>query len=408
MLLKPYEYELVRKPEPLAVGAYNVGYTVLDFLYMPVTGVDTPEFQKFGNENNTQDGKRKITVAVWYPTKDEEEPYDYNIFFGTPDKKFTSEVAFNGALAGENAPYPLVVFSHGGGGSGPQSLFAFEYLASQGYIVASPDHLDTCMSTIKGGSAGGKLVDYPGGRKVPESALPCLEFWEAEGFNPYDDFPSRPQDIKAVISEMLRLDKEQGEQADGPVFYQAVDENNIAVSGHSGGGWTTQVASGVVPDGYEYLSDERISAAFFFAPNTEWTNRHANDSYRKMEQPVMYLLGEYDQYSQSDLTTPRRDAYDGALPPKFLPIIRDVAHFEFSNWPTCVRYRTVDECIENSLKARTINKYSLAFLDRYMKNNLSAERILTTQAERDWMLLQPYEYDLGGGSEAHIPRFAES
>jgi len=208
-----------------------------------------------------------------------------------------------------------------------------------------------------------------------------------EGFNPYDDFPTRPQDIKAVISEMLRMNNDESS-----MFHQAVDENNIAVSGHSGGGWTTQAVSGVVPEGYEYLVDERVTAGLFFAPNTEWTSRHAKDSYKKMAKPVLYLLGEFDQKSQSDLETERRDGYDGALPPRFLPIVKDVNHLEFSDFPTCWVYKTTERCIRRSKKAQTIVKYSLAFLDRYLKEDISAEKIL---AARDPMLLEPYEYDFG-------------
>lgn len=51
-------------------------------------------------------------------------------------------VALDGALDKASSPYPLLVFSHGYGGSGLGNTFLAEELASRGWIVAAADHND--------------------------------------------------------------------------------------------------------------------------------------------------------------------------------------------------------------------------------------------------------------------------
>ncbi len=93
------------QPGPFAVGVRE------ELLYDPELGIDTP-------------------LEIWYPAV----PTD-------------GEPAWPGSIGVRNAdvdlaeaPYPVVVFSHGHRALRYQSYFWCDALASHGYVVAAPDH----------------------------------------------------------------------------------------------------------------------------------------------------------------------------------------------------------------------------------------------------------------------------
>jgi predicted dienelactone hydrolase len=322
----------------LREALYNVGYKIYDFSYTLSNGTT-----------------KTLTTAIWYPTTDEPKKYNYNRLV------VHGRVAVNGKVEKTGTPYPLIVFSHGFAGCGVQSTYITQYLAAKGYIVAAPDHEDASFCGIKGKR-----------KKPPRNDRE--QSW-------FESTPNRPSDIKAVIDEMLRLNKNKGS-----VFYQAINERAIGVSGHSEGGWTAQVVSGAVPSRYKHYRDKRIKAALILAGGVMFLEK---EDFRKMNIPVMYILGEKDQghlfYDEL-----RRNGYDNVNPPKFLLIIKKANHFTFVDAPTCVMSRTVENCQNSNSYAKIILKYGLEFWNRYLKGELSSEKkILSTDP-----MLYSYEYEL--------------
>lgn len=80
-----------------------------------------------------------LRVALWYATLATPASYAYS-------SRFFGRVAKDAPPA--CGPLPLVVFSHGLGGCGTQSLFFTEELARHGYVVAAPDHDDATFCTV--------------------------------------------------------------------------------------------------------------------------------------------------------------------------------------------------------------------------------------------------------------------
>lgn len=72
-----------------------------------------------------------VAVAVWYPTKQTPRP---TTFIGAS----LMSVARDGAIEGTGLP--LIVLSHGNGGSGLSHVDLAMALASAGYVVAAPTH----------------------------------------------------------------------------------------------------------------------------------------------------------------------------------------------------------------------------------------------------------------------------
>jgi predicted dienelactone hydrolase len=128
--------------------------------------------------------------------------------------------------------FPLVVFSHGNGGVRFQSWFLMQALASHGFVVAAPDH------------AGNTALDAIAGTSDPIGVAAA----------------NRPRDVSFVIDQMLARDRDPADPLHG-----RIDERDIAVAGHSFGGFTAlATAAGFV----DYRPDPRVDAIVPIAPAT--------------------------------------------------------------------------------------------------------------------------------------------
>jgi predicted dienelactone hydrolase len=172
---------------------------------------------------------RTLTVDIWYPADGRSEAPTASI-----DLVFTRP-ALPGVLAGPEAArgsFPLVVFSHGNGGVRFQSWFLMQALASHGFVVAAPDH------------AGNTALDAIAGTSDPIGVAAA----------------NRPRDVSLVIDQMLARD---GDPADP--LHGRIDERDIAVAGHSFGGFTALASAGGFVD---YRPDPRVDAIVPIAPAT--------------------------------------------------------------------------------------------------------------------------------------------
>src|SRR5882762_1212090 len=104
-------------------------------------GMVTRNFTDENRKNWQGTAPRPLRTAVWYPaevTATKEE----TIFGGPPEKEiFVPVTVVPGAeLARSARKYPLIVMSHGTGGSAIMMMWLGYYLASRGYIVAAVNH----------------------------------------------------------------------------------------------------------------------------------------------------------------------------------------------------------------------------------------------------------------------------
>lgn len=150
---------------------------------------------------------RALFAVVWYPTSDtgKAAPVAENpAFLGIP--------AIRDAGIGAGT-HPLVVLSHGYGGSWRNLSWLAGELAARGYIVAAPDH--------------------PGTTTFDRSAAEAAKPWE------------RPRDLSRLIDALL----EDGDIAD------RIAADRIAVIGHSLGGWTAAALAGARFDAERFTAD---------------------------------------------------------------------------------------------------------------------------------------------------------
>ena len=176
--------------DPSAPGPYPVGVTEITF----------------ERSSSTTGEPRFLKTTVWYPAADSAKD-------ATPDE--TLQGVQDAALTTENLPLPIILFSHGSGGTPNQSTFYTAHLASYGFVVVAPPH--------------------PGNTLTDCNPWPC-----ADPQALIDAFVNRPPDITFALESMLRLN-------DDPksMFHNAIDGSRAGMSGHSFGGLVTlQLATG--------------------------------------------------------------------------------------------------------------------------------------------------------------------
>jgi predicted dienelactone hydrolase len=181
----------------------------IDSPLLPQTrvGMVTRNFTDEKRKNWQATAPRPLTTAIWYPaemTTIKEE----TIFGGSPEKEiFVPVTVLPGADLSRSARrYPLIVMSHGTGGSAIMMMWLGYFLASRGYIVAAVNHH---------GNTAAERQPAPQG---------FLLFWE------------RAKDLTVVLDKML---------AD-PKFGPRIDRSRIGAAGFSLGGYTViSLAGGV-------------------------------------------------------------------------------------------------------------------------------------------------------------------
>lgn len=198
------------------------------------------------------DAERPIRLQVWYPALNPdgvEEATTYAIQYKhdavmpvIPGASNIGHAILDAMADKTNAPFPLVVFSHGFSSWASHYAYLPEHLASYGFVVIAPDHLE--------------YMD-------PEFLL--TDLWTSS--------INRPQDIHRTLDYAETLTGPGGDMEG------TIDMEQVAVAGHSYGGYTALAAGGAR---YDLLAfDQRCEAAIAAGDPNAWlcgllANRYAD------------------------------------------------------------------------------------------------------------------------------------
>jgi dienelactone hydrolase len=271
-------------------------------------------------------------VAVWYPAAAPEEPFAYS----------KSNNGFLGSVAPDAPPaacprVPLVLFSHGLGGCGLQTIFLTEELARHGYVVAAPDHADSATCGI--GREGLRLRNMRTDRS----------FIDPKSWNDQTE-RDRLEDLRETIA-LVAGDSQLGAIADA---------KRVGAVGHSLGGYTVVGMAG----GWQSWKTPEVKAVLALSPYVLPFVVHGRIG--KLGVPVMYQGAQFDLAITPDLEGPN-GAYARSAAPKFYLKLRRGTHFEWTNF-LCQGQPNVAECLAARGNARLIAAYGIEFLDHYLKN----------------------------------------
>ncbi len=308
---------------------FNVGYRILDLKY-----------QKDEQE-------KVLTIAIWYPTSTLSKSYNYG---GSTNGK----VAMDAPPLAEKGPYPMLVFSHGYGGSGLGAVFFTEKLAAHGWIVVAPDHHDM-HSAVR--IRSGQLKDF-NRRGLWRYAK------EIAASNPEnrDKYLYRLYEMKLVIGHMIASEN----------FKNVIDSGRVAVGGHSFGGYTALGLCGTIKERY----DSRIKAVLLFSTGAGgYLFRDAELSAVRI--PSMLFIGEREKSQLRGSKTMLEIAvkiHKNLSPPKYFLEIKDANHFSFNN-----RFkdnRRTRRLSGSEDQFEVIRRYSIAFLEKYVAGKMHSDYVL--------------------------------
>lgn len=282
-----------------------------------------------------------------------------------------------------NHPLPVVIFSHGLGGSREAAPYLGNYWADHGYIGVFIQHPGSDESFWKPSLAAGEAPNR-------ETLIPKFR---QQVKNPMHAV-NRAQDVHFIIDKLTELDKGHGTLAG------KMDLNSIAIAGHSYGSWTALTASGqivITPEGKKIASgDPRIKAAIYLSPTAAKKGSDLDTVYGEIKIPGMHFTGTKDVSPVNNTTAEeRRIAYDHiSKSDQYLVILDGADHMVFG----AGRHRIApghDDANQQAIVADVSTK----FLDAYLKHDKPAIQWLRgTGAKTELTGKGTYEYKMASAS----------
>lgn len=256
-------------------------------------------------------------------------------------------------LKSSDSPQPVIIFSHGLGGSRENSGYLGNHWADHGYVAVFVQHAGSDEEVWKTVEPSERMDALKKAASV-ETAL------------------ARYADIPFVLDEL-----EKWNVADSHPLKGKLELEKIGLCGHSFGAVTTQALMGQRFRVDRSFHDSRIDAFFLMSPSTG-RGLSAAEAFGHITAPVLCMTGTEDGSPITPETTPdsRREVYT-ALPTgdKYQLVFEGGGHFAFSD----VGFRD-EKRIDYHHPA--IQLISTRFWDAHLKDDASAKAWLQSAAPR--------------------------
>lgn len=255
---------------------------------------------------------------------------------------------------------PVVLFSHGLGGSREGSQFLGKQWAARGYVVVYLQHVGSDTSVWRDESLGKRMAAMRAAASGENLLL-------------------RVKDVPAVLDQLQKWNADSQHALAG-----RLDLNRIGMSGHSFGAVTTQAVSGQSLGGrWITFTDPRIKSAIAFSPSGP-RGRSPDKAFADVKIPWMLMTGTNDVSPIGDMDVPSRLSVYPALPPggKYELVLDGAEHSAFSD-----RALPGDRASRNPNHHRVILALSTAFWDATLREDKPAREWLDGEGPRT--LLEP-------------------
>ncbi|MEM9367952.1 MAG: dienelactone hydrolase [Planctomycetota bacterium] len=212
-------------------------------------------------------------------------------------------------LPEQRDPAPIVLFSHGLGGSRNGCAYLGEHWSARGYVAVFTQHHGSDEAVWK---------DTPR----------LLRFRAMRNAASIENARARFADIPAVIDQLLRWNSDPDSQ-----LHKRLRPDRIGMSGHSFGAVTTQWVSGQTAPGVRMQTTEaRIAAAIMFSPSKPQRG-DAKAAFQTVSIPWMLMTGTRDHSPIGNSSVKDRLTVYPALPEtisKYEVVLHDAEHSAFS------------------------------------------------------------------------------
>jgi dienelactone hydrolase len=250
---------------------------------------------------------------------------------------------------------PVILFSHGLGGSREGSPFLGKHWAARGYAAVFLQHPGSDESVWKDQPLAQRMA------AMREAASP-------------KNYMLRAQDVTVVLDQLEKWSNNTKHELAG-----RLDTTRVGMSGHSFGGHTTQAVSGQsFPIGGQGLTDSRVKAAIVMSPSAP-DRGDINVAFGKVATPWLLMTGTHDTAAIGNQTPESRRKVFAAIAPgdKYELVLDKAEHSVFTDRPL-----PGDKQPRNPNHHRVILALSTAFWDAYLRDNRDAKAWLTGDAPR--------------------------
>ena len=270
------------------------------------------------------------------------------------------------------ARVPLVIFSHGLGGSREGGKAWGEHWSVNGYLVIHVQHPGSDETLWKGAGDG------PPKQRLSRGATP-------------EQLLGRVDDVRFVIDEVTRLQS----KFDAPAWAKRADLSRIAMTGHSFGARTTMALAGErFPGPIKSVADVRVTAFIAFSPTVQGAKKSWPERYGAMSKPFLSVTGTIDGDVMGTGSNPKNRAavFDAQnAGDKYRVIFADGDHSVFGGgslrdaaWLNGVTGE--DHASTSAANAKVIRDktsvITLKYLDAYLKGDAAAKSWLADEAAK--------------------------
>jgi dienelactone hydrolase len=231
------------------------------------------------------------------------------VTFEWQDDKRNREVPARVYYPKTGGPCPVIIFSHGLGGSRDGYAYLGRHWASHGYVSVHLTHKGSDSSVWQG------QTDVMAALKKavadPQASL------------------NRPQDVSFAIDQLTKLN-----QKDSPLAGR-LDLDKIGMAGHSFGAFTTMAVAGqrYFPLGRETsMGDPRVKAAIPMSPNPPRKKEEYARSFAAVTIPCLHMTGTLDDSPVGETkAAERRVPFDHLdKSDQYLVLFKDGDHMVYS------------------------------------------------------------------------------
>lgn len=244
---------------------------------------------------------------------------------------------------------PVILFSHGLGGSRAGYAYLGKHWAAHGYV--------------------GVFLQHPGSdAEVWQSQPPLRRLLALKQAANGRNFLARVRDIPAVLDALERWQHEAGNPLAG-----RLDLRRVGMAGHSFGAVTTQAVGGQSFAGRPLFAEARISAALAMSPSPPQRG-DAKAAFAGVRIPWLLMTGTRDRSPINDVDAASRLAVYPALPPggKCELVLADAEHSAFGDRPLAGENGAAPEAYH-----RRVLAISTAFWDAYLRHDAAARQWLS-------------------------------
>jgi predicted dienelactone hydrolase len=249
-------------------------------------------------------------------------------------------------------PAPVIVYSHGTGGTRDGYAYLGNFWASHGYVSVHPQHHGSDSEIFK-------------------DKTKILEALKKAAFDPKNAI-DRQKDIIFVLDQLAKLNK------DDATFKGRLNLDAVGMSGHSFGAHTTMAAAGLAMGGFK-VKDTRIKAIIPMSAPVPKLN--LDRALADVKVPTMLMTGTLDDSPIGETKAKdRRITYD-----KLAGVDKWFINFEGGDHMIFSGRLGKGDREKDAEFQRCIAQASLAFWDAYLKNDSTARAWLNGKGFEEYL-----------------------